>query len=145
MSFCMGNMFSIEAWLKDRPRHRYCTITDENWKYPELGECKQRLEQERQTITERIEQIQRQEKQQSIKAQIIDEFSAFCASAQKALENPTPETKQEVLRLSVESIVIEDDAITIKHIIPTDDGCLLLPRGNKDENLRQGLVKSQRT
>ncbi|MCP4416469.1 MAG: recombinase family protein, partial [Chloroflexi bacterium] len=72
----------------------------------ELGERKRRLEQERQTITERIEQIQRQEKQRSIKAQIIDEFSAFCASAQKALENPTPEAKQEVLRLLVESIVI---------------------------------------
>jgi len=96
----------------------------------ELGERKQRLEQERQTITERIEQIQRQEKQQSVKAQIIDEFSAFCASAQKALENPTPEVKQEVLRLLVESIVVEDSAIIIKHIIPTDDSCRLLPRGN---------------
>ena len=94
----------------------------------ELGERKQRLEQERQMITERIEQIRRQEKQQSVKTQIIDEFSAFCASAQKALENPTPEVKQEVLRLLVEKVVVEDDAITIKHIIPTDDNCRLLPR-----------------
>ncbi|MCP4420302.1 MAG: hypothetical protein GY805_27165 [Chloroflexi bacterium] len=100
----------------------------------ELGERKQRLERERQTITERIEQIQRQEKQQSVKAQIIDEFSAFCASAQKALENPTPQVKQEVLRLLVESIVIEDNAITIKHIIPTDDSCLLLPCGNMQKS-----------
>jgi hypothetical protein len=49
---------------------------------------------------------------------------------QKALENPTPEVKQEVLRLLVESIVVEDNAITIKHIIPTDDNSRLLPRGN---------------
>ena len=96
----------------------------------ELSERKQRLEQERQMITERIEQIRRQEKQQSVKAQIIDEFSAFCASAKKALENPTPEVKQEVLRLLVEKVVVEDDAITIKHIIPTDDSCRLLPRDN---------------
>ena len=95
----------------------------------ELNQRKQRLEQERQTIAERSEQIQRQQKQQSVKAQIIGEFSAFCASAQKALENPTPEVKQEVLRLLVESIAVEDNAITIKHIIPTDDNSRLLPRG----------------
>jgi len=97
----------------------------------ELSERKQRLEKERQTIAERVEQIQRQQKQQSVKAQIIDEFSAFCVSAQKALENPTPEVKQEVLRLLVESIVVEDNAITIKHIIPTEDNSRLLPRGNR--------------
>jgi hypothetical protein len=54
----------------------------------------------------------------------------FCAFAQTALENSTPEVKQEVLRLLVESIVVEDEAIAIKHIIPTDDNCRLLPRGN---------------
>ena len=95
---------------------------------------KQRLEQERQTIAERVEQVQRQQKQQSIKAQIIDEFAAFCAFAQKALENPTPEVKQEVLRLLVESIVVEDNAITIKHIIPTDDNSRLLPRDNMQKH-----------
>jgi hypothetical protein len=96
----------------------------------ELSQRKQRLELERQTIAERSEQIQRQQKQQSVKAQIIGEFSAFCASAQKALENPTPEVKQEVLRLLVESIAVEENAITIKHIIPADDNSRLLPRGN---------------
>jgi site-specific DNA recombinase len=95
----------------------------------ELVARKQRLEQERETIGERLEQIQRQESQQLAKAQIVDEFSAFCASAQKALENPTPEVKQEVLRLLVEKIVVADDTITIKHIIPTDESCRLLPRG----------------
>jgi site-specific DNA recombinase len=96
----------------------------------ELSQRKQKLEQERQTISERIEQIQRQQKQQSVKDQIMDDFSAFCAVAQKALENPTPEVKQEVLRLLVESVVIEEDAITINHIIPTDENSRLLPRGN---------------
>ena len=95
----------------------------------ELSERKQRVEQEHQTITERIAKIQRQERQQSVKAKIIDEFATFCADAQKALENPTPEAKQEVLRLLVEQIIVEDDAITTKHIIPTDESCRLLPRG----------------
>jgi hypothetical protein len=65
-----------------------------------------------------------------------DEFSAFCADAQKALENPTPEAKQEVLRLLVDQIIVEDDAITIKHIIPADESCRLLPRHNSHRNVQ---------
>ena len=51
-----------------------------------------------------------------------------------ALQNPTPEVKQEVLRLLVQSVLFEDDAITIKHIILTDDKCRLLPRGNMQKH-----------
>jgi site-specific DNA recombinase len=101
----------------------------------ELTQRKQRLDQERQTLTERIAQLQRQQAQQAAKSQIMDDFAAFCAHAQTALQNPTPEVKQEVLRLLVQSIVVEEDAITIKHIIPTDDNCRLLPRGNPPEKV----------
>jgi hypothetical protein len=51
----------------------------------------------------------------------------YCQEIEAALANPTPETKQEVLRLLIDHVVVEDDAITIKHIIPTDDDCRLLP------------------
>ena len=111
-------------------------------KKTELSRRKQRLEQERQTIAERVEQIQRQQKQQSVKTQIIDEFSTFCASAQKAFENPTPEVKQEVLRLLVESIVVEDNTITIKHIIPTDDNSRLLPRDKRLKKVYSSIFQS---
>lgn len=92
----------------------------------ELGQRKQKLDKERQNIVARIEQMQRQQEKQSAKAKIMAQFAAFCATAQKAVENPTPEVKQEVLRLLVESIVVEDEMITIKHIIPTDEKCQLL-------------------
>ena len=95
-----------------------------------LGERKQRLYQERDVINERIEQIERQTNHQHIKQEIMAEFSAFCANAQKALEDPTLEVKQAVLRLLVEKIMVEDDAITIKHIVPIDDNSRLFPRGN---------------
>ena len=96
----------------------------------ELTQRKQRLDQERQTIAERIEKIQRQQAQLSVKTQIMADFAAFCEQAQQALENPTPAVKQEVLRLLVDSVVVEENAIIIKHIVPTDDNCRLLPRGN---------------
>ncbi len=102
---------------------------------PELAQRKQRLDQERQTLTERVEQIQRQQAQQSAKSQIMENFAAFCEQTQKSLENPTPEVKQEVLRLLVESVIVEEDAITIKHIIPTDDNCRLLPQGKPLEKV----------
>ena len=35
-----------------------------------------------------------------------------------------------MLHLLVEQIMVEDDAITIKYIIPTGESCWLLPRGN---------------
>ncbi|MCC9078812.1 hypothetical protein FKZ61_022210, partial [Litorilinea aerophila] len=31
------------------------------------------------------------------------------------------------IRLLIDHIVVEKDAITIKHIVPTDDNCRLLP------------------
>jgi site-specific DNA recombinase len=94
----------------------------------ELGQRKQKLDKDRQNIVARIGQMQRQQEQHSAKAEIMTQFAEFCATAQKALENPTSEVKQEVLRLLVESIVIEDETVTIKHIIPTDEKCQLLSR-----------------
>jgi hypothetical protein len=34
------------------------------------------------------------------------------------LENPTEEVKREVIRLLVDHIIVEDDAIVIHHIVP---------------------------
>jgi hypothetical protein len=97
----------------------------------ELSQRKQRLDQERQTLTECIEQMQRQQAQQAARTQIMENFAAFCAQAQTALQNPSPEVKQ----------VVEDDAITIKHIIPTDDNCRLLPRGNNPKKVKSSCAR----
>ncbi|UCH60354.1 MAG: hypothetical protein JSV61_02465 [Anaerolineales bacterium] len=36
----------------------------------------------------------------------------------ETLENPTEEVKREVVRLLVDHIVVEDDAIIVHHIVP---------------------------
>jgi hypothetical protein len=61
------------------------------------------------------------------KAQMLQDFETFCQQIETALANPTPELQQEVIRLLIDHIVVEEDAIVIKHIIPTDDDCRLLP------------------
>lgn len=71
-------------------------------------------------------------------------FADFYAVTQKSAESATREVKQEVLRLLVESIVLEDETVTIKHIISTDEKCWLLssdlsriyPRVGSSERVR---------
>jgi hypothetical protein len=45
----------------------------------------------------------------------------------ETLENPSEEVKRDVIRLLVDHIVVEDDAIIIHHIVPiTENGRLSL-------------------
>ena len=93
----------------------------------ELARRKERLDQERQTLTQRLQQAQRQAQQQQAKAQMLADFATFCQQIEAGLTDPTPEQQQEVFRLLIDHVVVEQDAIVIKHIIPTDDDCRLLP------------------
>lgn len=97
---------------------------------PNLSTRKSRLDQERNTLTEQIAHIQLHETQQRVKDQVMDEFTKFCDTIQVALKDPTPQVKQEVLRLLIKEIIVGDDVVTIKHIIPIDDFSRLLPRDN---------------
>ena len=93
----------------------------------ELARRKERLDQERQALTQRLQQAQRQARQQQAKAQMLADFATFCQQIEGGLTDPTPEQQQEVFRLLIDHVVVEQDAIVIKHIIPTDDDCRLLP------------------
>ena len=81
-------------------------------------------------MSEQIAHIQRHETQQQVKEQVMDEFTTFCDMIQAALDEPTPQVKQEVLRLLIKEIIVGDDTVTIKHIISIDDFSRLLPRDN---------------
>jgi hypothetical protein len=67
--------------------------------------------------------------QKQVKEQVLQDFVAYCDTIQGALDNPTPQVKQEVLQLLIKEVVVGKDMITIKHIIPIDDFSRLLPRG----------------
>jgi len=93
----------------------------------ELAHRKARLDAERQALAQRLEQLRRQERQRQAKAQMLADFTTFCQKIEASLTDPTPEVQQEVIRLLIDHIVVEKDTITIKHIVPTDDDCRLLP------------------
>ena len=93
----------------------------------ELARRKERLDQERQALEQRLQQLQRQARHEQAKAQMLEDFADFCQQIEAGLAAPTPEQQQEVFRLLIDHVVVEKDAIVIKHIIPTDEDCRLLP------------------
>lgn len=93
----------------------------------ELAQRKTRLDEERQALEQRLQRLARQSHHEQAKEQMVQDFATFCQQIETALETPTPELQQEVIRLLIDHIVVEKDAIVIKHIVPTDDDCRLLP------------------
>lgn len=59
-----------------------------------------------------------QQQRQAVLATTVEEF---CRNISAALDNPSFETKQKILRLVVERIEFVEDQITIKHVIPVSN------------------------
>jgi site-specific DNA recombinase len=93
----------------------------------ELARRKERLDRERQTLTNRLQQLTSQARREQAKDQMLEDFAAFCQQIEASLSNPTPELQQEVIRLLIDHVVVGENEIVIKHIVPTDDDCRLLP------------------
>jgi site-specific DNA recombinase len=87
----------------------------------ELGQRKARLEEEKQAIAKRLQQLAQQVQRERVQEQILEDFDAFCQRIEAALASPTPEVQREVIRLLIDHIMVEEDALVIKHIVPTDD------------------------
>ena len=92
-----------------------------------LVQRKVRLDTERDQLDERIRHLQKQQNQRQVKNDMLGDFETYCQQMLTRLENPTPETKQEVIRLLIDHIVVRDNEIVIKHIIPVDDNFRLIP------------------
>jgi hypothetical protein len=92
-----------------------------------LAVRKQQFDQERLILEQRRQLLQRQQRLFSAKQQMLDDFDAFAQQILYALHNPSPQLQQEVIRLLIDRIVVDPDTITIKHVVPTDDDCRLLP------------------
>ncbi len=93
-----------------------------------LSHRKNELDSQRISIEQRIQKLQQQQQLQNAKSKMLADFDTFCQQMLIRLQNPTPQLKQEVIRLLIEQIIVDEDSILIKHIVPTDDDCRLLPR-----------------
>lgn len=110
----------------------------------ELARRKERLDRERQSITSRLQQLASLARREQAKQQMLEDFATFCQQVETGLSNPTPELQQEVIRLLIDHVVVGENEIVIKHIVPTDDDCRLLPgrrraRKNADNFFNNGI------
>jgi len=101
---------------------------DEKIEKVELSKRKEHLDLERQSIQVRLQQFAHLAQREHVKQTMLADFAAFCKQVNTNLENPTPQLKQEVIRLLIDHVVVGKNEIVIKHIVPTDDDCRLKPR-----------------
>jgi site-specific DNA recombinase len=126
-----GELDRLQARLKtlDRQWQRLIDLfQEEQIDKVEFAHRKERVDQERHVIAQRLEQLRRQEHQEQVKEQLLQDFAAFCQQIEANLADPTPELRQEVIRLLIDHVVVRKDEIVIRHIVPTDDDSRLLPR-----------------
>ena len=103
----------------------------------ELGDLKDRREriaEECRRLEERLTSLTQQQQEQQRQAALATTVEEFCRNISAALDNPSFETKQKVLRLVVERVEFVEDQITIKHVIPVSNVSSV--RLRRDQHLR---------
>lgn len=95
----------------ERQENRLDAFQDELIDKEELAHRKKRLTVEKETLTQRLEQLHRQSRHKQAKMQMLEDFSTFCQGTEMSLVDPTPEVQQEVIRLLIDHIVVGKDEI----------------------------------
>ena len=104
----------------------------------ELHQRRQRLREAGQQVRQREQVVAEQVAQAQRATTLAETVEAFCARLGAQLTDPTFETKQQILRLVVERIVVTDEEIVIQHIIPGDDTSRLYPRPGRPRQQTRG-------
>ncbi len=85
----------------------------------ELQERRQRIGEHGRLLRARRTELDTLRRDREQELRLLEGADAFCHSVQTALADSSFPTKQQVLRLVVDHIVVEPDRITIYHVIPT--------------------------
>lgn len=84
------------------------------------GRC-QRLAEDRTRMEARLAALKQQQEETNQQVVLMATLEEFCQNVRAALATPSFATKQRILRLVVDQIVVTDEQITIKHMIPLSD------------------------
>jgi site-specific DNA recombinase len=84
----------------------------------ELTSRRRALEQQRQVLESRVFELEQLAQQQARQEALASDLVEFCENINSVLQSPTPEEKQQVLRLVVDHILVGKEQLTIKHIVP---------------------------
>ncbi len=86
---------------------------------PELQTRRQRAEDHGQVLRERLQEIEQQQMERTKELRLVQGLEEFCTSMHRALQNPEYEIKQKILQLVVDRIVVDEQQLTIRHVVPT--------------------------
>jgi site-specific DNA recombinase len=86
----------------------------------ELQERRAKLAQRRKSLQAHYEQ-QAQLRQQAAQArEVLEDLETFCRRINARLDDATFEEKQSILQLLIERIIVGEDTLEIRHIVPLD-------------------------
>src|SRR4029453_13021891 len=80
-----------------------------------------RIRGERARVVDRLSQLQHQQLEQAQHDTLGQTLDEFCRKMSDVLDNPSFETKQRILRLVVDKILVSDEEVTIQHTVPISD------------------------
>ena len=101
----------------------------------ELASRRQVLDQQRSILGARLSELEQLVQQQARQEALTSDITEFCDNINSMLQSPTPEQKQQVLRLVVDHILIGKEQLIIKHIIPSADDRRLYTRRSQSSYL----------
>ena len=85
----------------------------------ELKERRERIEEHGRMLKRRLSEIHEKRADREQEIRLVEGLEQFSESVRDSLEEPSFETKQQVLRLVVDRIVVENDKVVIHHVVPT--------------------------
>ncbi len=85
----------------------------------ELSERRGCIHEHGRMLRERLLELGKQRADREQQIRLLQGVDEFCESVRGALVEPSFETKQQVLRLVVDRIVVEDSKVIIHHVVPT--------------------------
>jgi site-specific DNA recombinase len=84
-----------------------------------------RLRARRQELERTGQEIERRARQEDASRKALEQLEAFCCQVAQGLEHMTFEERQQLLRLIVERIIVENGRVKVETVIPTEsDGKL---------------------
>ena len=86
----------------------------------ELKERRAKITEQRKALRARYEQRARLRRQAAQAREVLEDLEAFCRRINARLDDATFEEKQVILQLLIERIIVGEDTLEIRHLIPLD-------------------------
>ena len=85
----------------------------------ELQERRRQIDDHGRHLQARRDEINRQHSQREQELRLLQGLDAFCDGMRDKLTDPPFETRQSVLRLVIDQVIVEEDRLVIRHVVPT--------------------------